>query len=608
MRALKTKSDKIGYVYETFEAAYDASKESREDIKKNVRYYAGDQFTEQQKRNLRWAKLPIISVNICKPKVDLLVGIEREMRSGTKAYPIEQGDVLASEGIDYALEHIASTNSLDSKTSRIFKDNLIGGVGNYCVEVDLADDMTLDVSISREPIGSIIWDPRSIENDPNLDAEFVIRQKWMSPERVKSVYQLKDDAKVDLSDRGDLPRTGVEDGSFYKNAGDRNLSLYTDSIKKQVRVIEMWYKKYKEVAYFVNPDGRVIQSPLPIKEAKAMFEQFGAEKYEMIIRRQHEIHVMAVSGHELLEDKKSPYVHNMFPFVPSYGYVEDDGEIIRRFGVIKNLVDLQDEKNSRHIMTTHILKTAPIGGGFFKKNSVDENKLNDMGGLSRWIGVNRVEDIKERGHGHLPVLNQIASLEEMTEQDAKEVAGTNDPMMGIATGAKESGLAAQVRIRQGTRTVQELFDNHDEAKLQVMRLAFMVARQYYDDRKWSRILGSMSGKMGQQRASAVIDAVKRADLMQYDIRLDKGENSVTNRNASFIKMVEMAQVFPEYRSVLLPKAIELSDHPQKDEILQEIGVVTQMNNIKDAIDVGRGGNPKPVQTGGGSSISQKMAT
>lgn len=608
MKDLKTNNDKIGYVYETFEAAYDMSKKAREESKRAIRYYAGDSLTEKQKRNLRLAQLPKLEINICKPKVDLLTGIERETRTGTRAYPIEQGDALVSQGVDAAMEYIRNRNDADAVSSRVFKDNTITGMGNYCVEADLADDMTVDVSIAREPNGSIIWDPRSINVDPNVDAEYVFRQKWMSPEKVKSVYNLKDDAKLDLADRGDLPRTSFEDGDKYQNAGDRNISLYSDKARKLVRVIEMWYKKYKEVAYMIDGRGNVIKSPLPIKQAKKLYEKYGADGDELIVRRQHEIWVLTVSGYEKLEDKKSPYEHNKFPFVPSYGYVEDDGDEIRRFGVIKNLFDLQDEKNSRHTMVAQILKTAPIGGGFFEKNSADENKLNQIGGANRWIGVNRIDNIKERGYGHLPVLNQIASLEEITEQDGKEVTGVNDPMLGIPTGAKESGLAAQVRIRQGTRTVQELFDNHDKAKLLVMRLAFSVARQYYDDRKWARILGSMSGMMGEQKAQEVIRRMKTANLMQYDLKLDKGENSVTQRNATFLKTIELAQLVPEYRSVLLPFIVQLTDHPDKDEILQAIGVQSQILNTEKAIQVAGGGKAAaPVQTGGGQNVRQEIA-
>jgi hypothetical protein len=611
MRELKTVNDKVGYVYDTFEAAYDiqnAENGKRKNDTRAVRYYVGDSLTDKQKRNLQDAKLPKLEINIVKPKVDLLTGIERETRTSTVAYPIENGDAQVASGIDWILEYIKNSNNMDATSSRVFKDAVITGEGDYSIEPKLAKDFSLDIAIRREPIGAIIWDPESIETDPNDDAEFVIRQKWMSPEKVGSVYK-KDykKLKLDMSDRGDNPRGGVENGDFYANVEGRNSSMYFDRLAGRARVIEMWYKKYNDVAYLIDGDGQQYRSPLPIAKAKKVFQRYINAGFEMIVTREHEIWVMAVSGAELLEDKKSPYSHNRFPFVPSYGYIEDDGEEIKKFGIVKNLYDLQDEKNSRHTQISQILKTAPIGGGWYQANSVDGDKLNQASGVQKWTPVNRIDDIKERGYGYLPILNQIASLEEITEQDGKEVTGVNDPMLGIPTGAKESGLAAQVRIRQGTRTVQELFDNHDRAKLQVMRMALGLAQQYFDEKKIMRILGTMTSPMGQQQAMMVAQSMKtNKDLLQYDLKLDKGQNSVTQRNATFLKTMELAQLAPEYRAVLLPHIIALTDHPNKDEILKEIGVQSQIINTEKAIGLTAGGK-SPQPKGGSQNTRQQIA-
>lgn len=611
MKELKTVNDKVGYVYDMFEKSYDiqnAENGKRQNDTKSVRYYVGDSLTDKQKQNLKEAKLPKLEINIVKPKVDLMTGIERETRTSTVAYPIENGDAVVASGIDWVLEYIKNSNNFDATSSRVFKDAVITGEGDYSIEPKLAKDFTLDIAIRREPMGAIIWDPESIETDPNDDAEFVIRQKWMSPQKVGSVYK-KDYEKLqlDMSQRGDHARMGREDGDFYENVGDRNISMYSDSLNGRVRVIEMWYKKYKDVAYLIDGDGQQYKSPLPIAKAKKVFQRYINAGFEMIVTREHEIWVLAVSGAELLEDKKSPYLHNRFPFVPSYGYIEDDGEEIKKFGIVKNLFDLQDEKNSRHTQISQILKTAPIGGGFYQANSVDGNKLNQASGVQKWVPVNRIDDIKERGYGYLPILNQISSLEQITGQDGKEVTGVNDPMLGIPTGAKESGLAAQVRIRQGTRTVQELFDNHDRAKLQVMKMALSLAQQYFDERKIMRILGTMASPNGQEKAMITAQAMKsNKDLLQYDLRLDKGQNSVTQRNATFLKTMELAQIAPEYRSVLLPHIVELTDHPNKDIILKEIGVQSQILNTEKAIGA-IGGGKAPQAKGGGQNTRQQIA-
>ena len=142
-----------------------------------------------------------------------------------------------------------------------------------------------------------------------------------------------------------------------------------------------------------------------------------------------------------------------------------------------------------------------------------------------------------------------------------------------------------------------------------MRLAFSLARQYFDQKKIMRIMGAMSGQMGPQKAQMITQKMLSApNLMQYDLKLDKGENSITQRNATFMKMNDIVNALPEYRSVLAPYLIRLSDHPDKDEILQQLGIKTQQLDIENAISlVGGGKAPTPTQTGGPQNAAQPDA-
>jgi len=96
------------------------------------------------------------------------------------------------------------------------------------------------------------------------------------------------------------------------------------------------------------------------------------------------------------------------------------------------------------------------------------------------------------------------------------------------------------------------------------------------------------------------------DLMQYDIKLDKAENSVTQRNATFLKTMEIMQMAPEYRQAFMPFLIELTDHPDKEEMLQAIGVQSQLINTEKAIGL-VGGGKAPQPKGGGQNTRQQIA-
>ena len=137
----------------------------------------------------------------------------------------------------------------------------------------------------------------------------------------------------------------------------------------------------------------------------------------------------------------------------------------------------------------------------------------------------------------------------------------------------------------------------------------MLARQYFDRKKFLRILGSMTSDMGAEKAKAIADAMLNGDtLMQYDIKLDKGENSVTERNATFLKTMELLQMSPEYRMALLPYAIKLTNHPDREEMLQAIGIQTQKLNTQNAIELASGaGASAPKVTNGKQNTRQQIA-
>jgi hypothetical protein len=140
-------------------------------------------------------------------------------------------------------------------------------------------------------------------------------------------------------------------------------------------------------------------------------------------------------------------------------------------------------------------------------------------------------------------------------------------------------------------------------------MAFMLARQYFDRKKFLRILGSMTSDMGEQKAQAIADAMLKGDtLMQYDIKLDKGENSITERNSTFLKTMELMQLAPEYRMALLPYAIKLTNHPDREEILQAVGIQTQKLNTQNAIELmGGAGASAPKATNGKQNTRQQIA-
>jgi len=144
-------------------------------------------------------------------------------------------------------------------------------------------------------------------------------------------------------------------------------------------------------------------------------------------------------------------------------------------------------------------------------------------------------------------------------------------MMGIATSTKESGIAAQTRIRQGMMTLQEQMENLDFTKSTVLMQAIKNMQQFYTADKIKRIIGAETEKAeSPEEAQAIEQTINRFltnfEKFEFDIVLDKGENSSTMRAA---KAQQVGELVRNGFASLFPLYVELSDMEASSEILEK---------------------------------------
>ena len=179
--------------------------------------------------------------------------------------------------------------------------------------------------------------------------------------------------------------------------------------------------------------------------------------------------------------------------------------------------------------------------------------------------------MQQWSNSHLSLVSSIAAMEQKAEMDAKEISGATDPMMGIATSTKESGIAAQTRIRQGMMTLQEQMENLDFTKSTVLMQAIKNMQQFYTADKIKRIIGAETEKAeSPEEAQAIEQTINRFltnfEKFEFDIVLDKGENSATMRAA---KAQQVGELVRNGFASLFPLYVELSDMEAGREILEK---------------------------------------
>ena len=317
------------------------------------------------------------------------------------------------------------------------------------------------------------------------------------------------------------------------------------------------------------------------KFSKELNEEAQKQKQDVIFAPakvpENRIYSTSYSGNMVIRDTKvTPFKHNNFPIVPIYAYMEDSGKKVETFGVVKNLIDPQDEKNKRHSQFIDILNRAPKGGGFFQQSAIDGEQLKSLSTPGAWVGVKgSIKDkILPSTHNFMGILSHYQWLEKTSQEDTKEISGINDSLIGIPTNSRESGVAAQTRIQQGLTTLQELFDHLNTAKRLVVEQVMSNIQQFYDMPKIQRIVGIIHRDNPQYLQNAPMQLVQRFYDLNYDILIDEGESSPTARIASVQsakELLQYAQSMPPTAVMTIVKSvIDMSDFPGKREMLEQL--------------------------------------
>jgi hypothetical protein len=594
---------KLKELHETFDAMLNFDTKFLEAAKESMKFYTGSygtgQWSDADLRKLREEGRPPLELNIILPKVNSVVGMERSQRTKFKAIPVGNSDDDEALLTTSLLYHLDQGKRLQNVFTRVHKDGVITGRGWISVEVEPGDDFVGKIKIKREPWYNVLMDPEADTPDCSEWARLV-RTKFVSFQRLKQIFpdQLGDLKKVQDVMATDLDLTPPGEEYMREERGNRylegnyiNESTYIDPIKEKARVVELWEREFVREYYLTNPKSSQVgnkgyATKKSAEEAIRAFNKITKEtskiartdielpEFNVIERIVPKTFYTIFSGGRLLIDKEpNPYSHNQFPLVPYFYYFEDTGGEIETFGVVENMKDPQREKNKRRSQALDIINRTPRGGGVYVQGSVTADEMNRASSAGEWVGISGLkgksirEFMQQWSTAHLGLVSAANAMEERAAIDAKEISGATDPILGQATSSKESGFAAQTRIRQGMLTFQEQLENLDKMKRQTLRLAIKNMQQYYTRDKIERIIDTNLDNEDGFPQEAVTKFLNNFNNLEFDIQLDEGQDSATMRSLKAEQVANMIQMgFQD----LFPLWLELSGLEAGGDILQRI--------------------------------------
>ena len=488
-----------------FEESEEATLQARGLSERDRDYYDNIQLTAAETATLKKRGQPPVIDNRIKTKIDYLVGLEKQQRVTPRALPrtpTHEGD---ADGATQALQYVADAQDYNSKRSGVWRNLLVEGSGGISVAVEQGGG-GFEVVLRRWAWERMFADPHSAEADYS-DAGYLGGVIWMDYADALAQYpDCKDALDATMSDHATFGQTYDDKPKFR---------VWADKKRKRVRIVQIWIKRDAKWFFAEFTKGGILKAgPSPYVDDK------GQSDCEMIFQS---------------------------------AYVNRENE---RYGLVREMVSLQDAINKRTSKSLHLLNTAQIVTEDGAVNDIEKTR-REAARPDGVIIVNpgysdrfKFETRTDLATGHFQLL-----------QDAKnsiDLKGPNATMLGDKAGgsASASGRAIMASQQGGMIQLGDLLDNLRHMDKRVFRAIWNRIRQFWTAEKWVRVTDDganmrwvgvnvdparvqMAVMQNPAMAGKIAGVVGNVAQLDCDIIIDEAPDSTTPQIEQFQALAEL---------------------------------------------------------------------
>ena len=607
----------------------------RQAAKEDYKFALGDQWTPEERDQLKNEGRPCLTFNKIEPLVDLVVGYEIENSMRIRVNPEGGEDQLFADIGDRIVKAIDKWTKLSYKLSQEFEDGLIAGEGILEMAVSYNEDIINGDLLFRllSPIGypTCVFDPDAREYDLS-DCGYAVKLSKLDKEKLTELFPKKEkEIKAfaqDIDDYLDVGGVRYEGDKDNYHLGkedqykDDMPDAFTDpGVEDQYLLKELWERK-KETKYFVFNvnDNRLERYDtkeeaeakkneiLAIYEARNAAAQVGYTKLitpgpmgvspaesvnpgkppappvpeipdvQVIEKPVYCMYYSATACGEVLQEEiqspLEPYYHD-FPFFPFKAKWRPNvgNEELALKGIVRNIKDPQKELNKSRSQYLHILNTSANSGWVGDDDALTPEGWKDLEQMRSTPGV-VIQKRKDRSLERIsPVAPSAGHVRdyEQSGQDIKDISGVNADALAIQD-KTTSGRAIALRIKQAVTILSPYFRNFRFTKEMVGTAIFAMIPHILNVNEIKKIVGQ-----DFMTKNGIDDGYLDAFLAQiadgkYDVVITEADNSATIRSETFDQLTELAKAgMPIPPDVIL----EFSSVPNSQEIINRIKAAAQ---------------------------------
>jgi hypothetical protein len=545
---------------------------------RDLRAYAGDNWTNREKVKLERQNRMVLELNKIRRVVNLYSGYERENRTATVCKPVEDSDVQTADQMSNVLYYIYDQCNADYIISEAFEHSLKTGLAIIGLYMDYEKDKVHgDIKMYWKPFNALMLDPYFTKRDLS-DCDQASTRDLLSKDQIKALLPGIDPAIID-----NLP-TGIRDNKYqYLGIYRQYNSTY---IAKNLCTYDQYWKRItKFQRYIVDMvtgvseefEGTDAEARAKKKELEGILTEDGEQRLQMINSHKRTVELNIIVSGQLMYSGPDPTGLDDFPFVLCLLYHEPliDTYELKIQGLVRSVVDAQRQYNRRHSQIIDIMESI-INSGFITKNGavLDPNMLMQAGQGKQIVineGYDVNTDIREIPAPNIPP--GYLQYQDIIDKNIMEIPGASDELLGLSSvgDSQVSGKLAEVRASNGLKGNRGIFDNLEQTKKFLGKLVIECIQKNYQAGKIQRIINE---KPTEEFFSG--------NFEEYDCAIVQAVKTATQREAYYYQLLqllslgapipwnEVLKVAPLQGDTKLHQMLEQMQEQQADQAQVEI--------------------------------------
>lgn len=496
---------------------------------RDLRAYAGDNWTNVERTKLERQNRMVLELNKIRRVVNLYSGYERENRTQTVTAPVEGSDEITADLFSNVMYYVYNKGNADYIFSEAFEHALKTGLAIVGIYMDYSKDkVNGDICFYWKPFNALMLDPYFTKRDLS-DCDQASTRDLLSKEQVKSMLPWIDPEEIDL-----VP-TGLRDNKYqYLGIYRQYNSSYI--AKNLVTYDQYWKRIVKPQKYLVDEDSGVSEEWFGTREEEKALKKTLKEtpQVKLITTHKRTVELNIIVGGKLLYSGPDPTGLDNFPFMPVLLYHEPliDTYELKIQGIVRSVRDAQRQYNRRHSQIIDLMESIINTGWITRNGAVLDPTMLMQAGQGRQIVVNEGydvnADIREISPPNIPP--GYLQYQDIIDKNIMEIPGASDELLGLSsTGDSQvSGKLAEVRSSNGLKGNRGIFDNLEQTKKYVGKLVMECIQKQYQPGKILRITGKepteefFSGQFGE-----------------YDCVIKQAVKTATQKEAYYYQLIQL---------------------------------------------------------------------